>query len=84
MLPYGNDGVGTVGAFGIEAPPALPILLFRTGDPAPPFRRVALVTLMQDRDSSAAVQAMRATLLAGNWRRVATGSNVEIYEHASE
>ena len=84
LLPYGNDGVGTVGAFGIEAPPALPILLFRTGDPAPPFRRVALVTLMQDRDSSAAVQAMRATLLAGNWRRVATGSNVEIYEHASE
>ncbi len=33
LLPRGNDGVGIAGAFGIEAPPALPLLLVRPGDP---------------------------------------------------
>ena len=31
LLPRGNDGVGIVGAFAIEAPPALPLLLISGG-----------------------------------------------------
>ena len=45
LLPRGNDGVGIVGAFSIEAPPALPLLLIRARDSAGadpfPHRRAA-------------------------------------------
>jgi hypothetical protein len=84
LLPRGNDGVGIAGAFGIEAPAALPLLLVRRDDPAAErvvsWRRVVVVTLAQDRESAATLPALRANLGAANWRRVATGSNTEVYE----
>jgi Dolichyl-phosphate-mannose-protein mannosyltransferase len=84
VLPAGNDGVGIVGAFGIEAPPGLPILLIRPTDPIAermaPFRRVVLAMLAQDRDSTATILSLRAAFSAPNWRRVLIGSNLEVYE----
>jgi hypothetical protein len=88
LVPRGNDGVGIVGAFGIAAPPALPILLIRPTDALPdriaPYRRVALVTLTQDRDSTAAVALLRTALAGPNWRLVASGSSLEVYERAGK
>jgi hypothetical protein len=84
LLPRGNDGVGIVGAFGIEAPPALPILLLRPTDPiaarVAPYHRVLLAVLARDRDSAATIAVARATLGPPHWRRVAIGSDVEAYE----
>jgi hypothetical protein len=84
LLPRGNDGVGIPGAFGIEAPPALPLLLIRPGDPVAekiaPWRRAVVVTVAQDRDSTATLPVLRAALSATDWRRVAIGSRVEVYE----
>lgn len=87
VLPRGNDGVGIVGAFGIEAPPALPILLLGPFDPialrVAPYRRVVLAVMAQDRDSIATIAVLRATFVPPNWRRVAIGSNVEVYERTN-
>ncbi len=84
LVPAGNDGVGIVGAFGIEAPPALPILLIRPGDQisdrVAPYRRVGLALLAEDRDSTAAIAAAREIFTQPNWHRVAIGSNLEAYE----
>jgi hypothetical protein len=84
LVPAGNDGVGIVGAFGIEAPPTLSLLLIHPGDPIAdrltPYRRVALAALTQDRDSSAAVAAARAILTLPAWRPVASNSNLEVYQ----
>ena len=83
-MPRGNDGVGIVGAFAIEAPPTLLILLLRPTDPIAdrihPYRRVVLAELPQDRDSIATIQAIRTALSAPGWRRVAIGSDAEAYE----
>jgi hypothetical protein len=84
LVPAGNDGVGIVGAFGIEAPPELPILLIRPGDPISDrvarYRRVGLALLAEDRDSTAAIAAARNIFTEPNWRRVEVGSNFEVYE----
>jgi hypothetical protein len=84
LVPRGNDGVGVVGAFAIEAPPALPILLLRPSDPIADrihgYRRVVLADLPQDRDSIATIEAMRAALSKPDWRRVAVGSDVAVYQ----
>jgi hypothetical protein len=84
LLPRGNDGVGIVGAFGIEAPAGLPILLLRPTDPIAariaPYHRVLLALLARDRDSTATIAIVRAMLRPPNWRRVAIGSNLEVYE----
>ncbi len=84
LVPAGNDGVGIVGAFGIEAPPTLPILLIRPDDPisdrVAPYHRVGLALLAEDRDSTAAIAAARSILTQPNWRRVEIGSNFEVYE----
>ena len=86
LLPRGNDGVGIVGAFAIEAPPGLPLLLVGPAGPnvadIAPYRRVVLALLGQDRDSTAAVAAMHAAFADPNWRRVAIGSSVEVYERS--
>jgi hypothetical protein len=88
LLPRGNDGVGIVGAFGIEAPPALPLLLVSPGDPIAariaPYRRVALAMLAQDRDSIASIAALHAVLAPPNWRLIKNGFNLEVYERADE
>ena len=84
LLPRGNDGVGIAGAFGIEAPATLPILLLQASDPIAdrirPYRRVIVAVLPRDRDSIVTIQALHAALSAPDWRRVATGSDVEVYE----
>jgi hypothetical protein len=84
LVPAGNDGVGIVGAFGIEAPPELPILLIGPGDPisdrVAPYRRVGLALLAEDRDSIAAIAAARNIFTQPNWRRVEIGSNFEVFE----
>lgn len=84
LVPAGNDGVGIVGAFGIEVPPGLPILLIRPGDPildrVAPYHRVGLALLAEDRDSTASIAAARNIFNQPNWHRVAIGSNFEVYE----
>ena len=88
LLPRGNDGVGIVGAFAIEAPAWLPILLIRPGDPVAervaPYRRVVLALLAQDRDSVASIAGLRAAFALLNWRRVGVGSSVEVYERTGD
>jgi hypothetical protein len=88
LVPRGNDGVGIVGAFGIAAPPALPILLIRPTDAIAdliaPYHRVAVAALAQDRDSTKTVSLLRAALAAPNWRLVANGSNLEVYQRADQ
>jgi hypothetical protein len=84
LVPAGNDGVGIVGAFGIEAPPSLPILLIRPGDPisdlVAPYQRVGLALLAEDRDGTAAIAAARDIFTQPNWRRVEVGPKFEVYE----
>jgi hypothetical protein len=84
LIPAGNDGVGIVGAFGIEAPPALKVHLVRPSDPPFPIPadadRVILALLAQDRDSTAALPALRASVAGPNWRLIAKGANLEVYE----
>jgi hypothetical protein len=84
VLPRGNDGVGIVGAFGIEAIPALPLLLIRPtdsiSDRMAPYSRAVLALLAQDRDSTVAISKIHAALSLPDWRRVAVGSGIEVYE----
>ncbi len=84
LLPRGNDGVGIVGAFGIEAAAALPLLVIRPAesiaDRIAPYHRVILALLAQDRDSIATIPLLRTELIEAHWRRVAIGFNVEVYE----
>ena len=87
LLPRGNDGVGVVGAFAIEAPPALPLLLIRPGVTPEqirarivPWHRIVLALIEQDAASVAACDVMRQALSGAPWREVAHGSNVAVYE----
>jgi hypothetical protein len=87
LLPYGNDGVGIVGAFAAEAPPALRLLVFRPDEPAAGilqrlagYRRVVLAELAQDASSRDTIPKLRAVLTASCWRRVAEGFNVVAYD----
>jgi hypothetical protein len=89
LLPEGNDGVGVTGAFAIEAPPALPLLLVRRDDSADQirarvgaWRRVVLALLEQDDASRAESATMRRALTDPGWREVARGPNVAVYERA--
>jgi len=91
LLPRGNDGVGVVGAFGIEAPPALPLLLIRGDDTTEQIRarlgawhRVVLALLEQDAASRAASAAMRGAMSSRDWREVARGPLVAVYERIGD
>jgi hypothetical protein len=88
LLPAGNDGVGIVGAFGIEAPASLPILLIRPtdliADRIAPYHRVVVAMLAQDRDSIATIANLHTTLAPPNWRRIAVRPNVEVYERSAD
>ena len=88
LLPRGNDGVGIVGAFGIEAAPAMPILLVGPDETIAERlggrRRVVLVLMRQDRDSIAAIDRLHGVLTLPNWRRVAIGSSIEVYERSGK
>jgi len=83
LLPAGNDGVGIVGAFGIEAPATLQILLVRPERPITipaDTRRIFLVLLGQDDASRRVLPAMQQAVAGQNWRRVANSANLEVYE----
>ena len=84
LVPRGNDGVGIVGAFGIEAPAGLKMLVLGPSDPiverVGEHHRVALALMAQDRDSTAMIAAARIALAGQGWRRVAIGSTLEVYE----
>jgi 4-amino-4-deoxy-L-arabinose transferase-like glycosyltransferase len=86
LLPRGNDGVGVVGAFAIEAPPGLALLLIPAlASPEQirarirPMHRVVLALLEQDAASRAASAAMRRALTDPGWREVAHEANVAVY-----
>jgi hypothetical protein len=91
LLPRGNDGVGVVGAFAIEAPPSLPLLLIAAADTPEQirfrigaWRRVVLALLEQDAASRAASDAMRRAMRTSMWREVAHGPNVAVYERIDD
>ncbi len=87
LLPRGNDGVGIVGAFAIEAAPSLRLRLIR-GNETPDqirdslggHRRVALALLGQDALSRRAVAAMRLAMDSPDWREVAHSPHIAVYE----
>jgi hypothetical protein len=89
LLPYGNDGVGIVGAFAQESPPALRLLVIRR-DAVPEeirervsgYARVVLALLDQDAASRATLPAMRQAFADGCWREVGQGFKVLAYERA--
>lgn len=76
LLPHGNDGVGIVGAFAIEARPATSLLLVEPNETpdiirarAAPFARVTLALLGQDGASRATLPALLAAFdRAACWR----------------
>jgi Dolichyl-phosphate-mannose-protein mannosyltransferase len=83
LLPHGNDGVGIVGAFAIEAPPTLRLLVVGKDVSAAQMRarvgrypRVVLALLSQDADSRATVPVMREAFTDPCWRGVGEGFNV--------
>jgi len=87
LLPRDNDGVGIVGAFSLEAPTGLPLLLVSPTDPpallrmrTAAYRRVILALIAQDHDSTASLPLMHETFTGPDWHRVASGFNVEAYE----
>ena len=87
LLPRGNDGVGIVGAFGIEAPTALNLLVIRPDDSSAQIRaraagarRVVLAPLAQDAASRAALPHMLAAFATPCWQRIASGSNLAAFE----
>jgi hypothetical protein len=87
LLPYGNDGVGIVGAFALESPPDLPLILVRSAESISGIRRrivgyqrVVVAELVQDADSHAAVPIMKAALAGPCWHPVAEGFNVIAYD----
>lgn len=87
LIPFGNDGVGIPGAFGIEAPPALRLLVVRASDDPDDLRariaderRVVIAALAQDDASRAAIPVMRAATQGTCWRRAVQGFNVTAFD----
>jgi uncharacterized membrane protein len=87
LLPYGNDGVGIVGAFAVEAPPAMRLLVI--GHDASPAEiragvsrhpRVVLALLGQDATSRATLPVMRRAFDDPCWRAAGDGFNVLAYD----
>jgi hypothetical protein len=91
LLPHGNDGVGIVGAFAIEAPPTLRLLVVgkdaTVGEiraRASSFPRVALALLGQDADSRATLPVMREAFTDPCWRTAGEGFNVLAFERTCD
>ncbi len=87
LLPHGNDGVGIVGAFAIEAPSTLRLLVVRKDASAAQIRaragrfpRVVLALLGQDADSRATLPIMRQAFADPCWREAGDGFNVLAFE----
>jgi hypothetical protein len=83
LLPAGNDGVGIVGAIGIESPPSLTVTLVHPSQPIiipKETTRTILFLLAQDDASRAAIPQMRQAVATAPWHLTATGPNVAIYD----
>jgi hypothetical protein len=87
LLPHGNDGVGIVGAFAIESPPALRLLVIPRDEPPAQIRahaehypRVVLALLDQDADSHATLPHMREAFADPCWRVAGEGFNVLAFD----
>ena len=87
LLPHGNDGVGIVGAFAVEAPPALRLLVIgRDASPAQirarasGYPRVVLALLGQDAASRATLPVMRQAFADPCWRAAGEGFNVLAFD----
>ncbi len=83
LVPRGNDGVGIVGAFAIEAPPGLHMLVVgRDESPAQmrarvsQYPRVVLALLGQDADSRATLPVMREAFAGPCWRAAGEAGGV--------
>jgi Dolichyl-phosphate-mannose-protein mannosyltransferase len=91
LLPRGNDGVGVVGAFGIESPASQRLLVVARDEPREKIlarignaSRVVLALLAQDDTSRATLPAMRAAFAGPCWRQVADGFNVVAFDRICE
>jgi hypothetical protein len=91
LIPRGNDGIGIVGAFAMEAPPALPLLIVGPTDSPDEirrringFNRATLALLAQDGAAQAAIPTMRAAFAGPGWREIASGVNIVAYERIAE
>jgi 4-amino-4-deoxy-L-arabinose transferase-like glycosyltransferase len=87
LVPFGNDGVGIVGAFANEAPASLRLLIVRRTDtPAEilartaPYRRIVIALLAQDADSRATLPLLTGMFAGPGWRQLAGGSTVLAYD----
>ena len=81
LVPYGNDGVGIIGAFAIASPPDLRLIAIHADTPPPSgVRRLVLARMAQDDTSRAAIATMTAALSGPCWRAAAEGFNVTAYE----
>jgi len=83
LLPRGNDGVGIVGAFGIEAPPDTRVILVPATGPEDGLAglgRVSLALMAQDDASRAAIAAAQRVLTGPGWRRIAEHAGLITYE----
>jgi hypothetical protein len=88
LVPFGNDGVGIVGAFAREAPPGLSMLIIRRVDISDtlstrlaPYRRIVLARLEQDAESRATLEALRAFFAGPCWRKLAGHGLALSFEH---
>jgi Dolichyl-phosphate-mannose-protein mannosyltransferase len=91
LLPRGNDGVGIVGSFAVEAPPTLRLLVIDR-DVSPPqirarasgYPRATLAMLGQDEASRATLSAMRQAFADPCWRAAGGGFNVLAFDRICE
>src|SRR6185312_13915853 len=87
LLPRGNDGVGIVGAFAIESPPSLRLLVIRPDEQPAELRarvgrypRVVLALLGQDETSRVTLPLMRQAFIDPCWRAAGEGFNVLAFD----
>ncbi len=89
MLPRGNDGVGIVGAFAVESPPAVRLLVIGPDTTAAEIRaqvsdypRVVLALLGQDATSRAVLPVMRQAFADPCWRAAGEAFNVQAFDQS--
>jgi uncharacterized membrane protein len=87
MLPRGNDGVGTIGAFAIESPAAVRLLVIGPDTTAAEIRaqasgypRVVLALLGQDATSRAVLPVMRQAFADPCWHAAGEAFNVQAFD----
>ena len=87
LLPHGNDGVGIVGAFAIESPTTLRLLVIGQEDTPAAIRasasrypRVVLALLGQDAASRATLPIMRQAFADPCWRAAGAALNVLVFD----